>query len=73
METAKGETGFQEAYRALDDIEALILDTTPLPGGTSTGKRIVYLQRHKRTILCYGGKNERIYPAGRYFSGGDFA
>lgn len=31
METAKGETGFQEAYRALDDIEALILDTTPLP------------------------------------------
>lgn len=31
METAKGESGLQDAYRALDEIEMLILDTAPLP------------------------------------------
>ncbi len=31
METAKGKAGLQDAYRALDEIETLILDTAPLP------------------------------------------
>lgn len=31
MQTAEGEAGLQKAYRALAEIETLILDTTPLP------------------------------------------